>query len=89
MNIESKKEYYGFRVDDIVFLNTTINCDGEVIDKDSSFKIISFPVKSVKSNILNISKELFDQKEFDRRNFVHGKTFSGKVVRTYISNIKK
>lgn len=89
MNLVSKKEYYGFRVDDTVYLNTAINCDGEVLDKDSSFKIISFPVKSVKSNKLNISKELFDQKEFDRRNFVYGKNSSGNSIRTYISNIRK
>lgn len=89
MNLESKKDYYGFRVDDTVFLNTAINCDGEVLDKDSQFKIISFPPKSVKSNKLNISKELFDEKEFGRKYFVYGKNSSGNSVRTYISNIRK
>ena len=87
-NFESSKSYYGFSTGDSVKLISTISCENKVIDLNTEFKIISFPVKTTKANCL-VSTENFNKKEFSRDRFVYGNTNDGRNVRTYICNIKK
>ena len=87
-NFESSKNYYGFSTGDSVKLISTISCENKVIDLNTEFKIISFPIKTTKTNCLVIN-EVFNEKEFSRDRFVYGITDDKRNVRTYICNIKK
>lgn len=79
--------YHGFKKGDVVRIQTGILIDNEIIERYERFTISSFPPKSHRNNVL-VQRELYDDKEFTRKQFVLGKTPDGRIVRTYICNIK-
>lgn len=87
-NLCSVKQYYGFSSGDKVILVGSVFCD-KLIDAETEFEIISFPIKTSKLKPLILHGEEYSEKEKTRDRFVYGKTIDGSAVRTYISNIKK
>ena len=84
----TETKYYGFKAGDTVQLLSSCFCEGRVIDISEYFIIDSFPPKSTKANKL-VHKDNFDEKEFNRKQFVYGKTIKNDYpIRTYICNIK-